>query len=205
VHRKTDRKWREGEELTEERMPMITKEQYREAVDYASDMFRGAGIAITPQEKESIEVADFGLGILEDVGLQLLVYVNTERCCAKEMVLRPFQTCPEHRHANGIENGVSYVGKEETFRVRRGTCYLYVDGEGRKEDIKAKIPPTPVTVFREIVLHEGEQYTLHPDTNHWFQAGDEGAVISEFSTKSRDDSDLFTDERIKRIPEVEEI
>jgi D-lyxose ketol-isomerase len=119
------------------------------------------------------------------------------------MVLRPFQTCPEHRHANGIENGVSYVGKEETFRVRRGTCYLYVDGDGRKEDIKATIPPTKVTVFREIVLREGEQYTLHPNTKHWFQAGGEGAVISEFSTKSRDESDLFTDERIKRIPEVE--
>ncbi len=182
---------------------MITKEQYNAAVDYTAEAFKKAGIVITPEERGRIEVADFGLGMLEEVGLQLLVYVNTERCCAKEMVLRPFQTCPEHRHANGVENGVPYVGKEETFRVRRGTCYLYVDGEGEKDKIKAKIPPTPVTVFREIVLHEGDQYTMHPDTNHWFQAGEEGAIISEFSTKSRDESDLFTDERIKRIPEVE--
>ena len=44
---------------------------------------------------------------------------------------------------------------------------------------------------------------MHPDTNHWFQAGPEGAIVSEFSTKSRDEADVFTDERIKRIPEVE--
>ena len=183
---------------------MITREQHEKAVDFTVEAFASAGIAITPDERRRIEVADFGLGMLDEVGLQLLVYVNTERCCAKEMVLKPFQTCPEHRHANGIENGVSYVGKEETFRVRRGSCYLYVDGDGDMTAIKAKIPPTPVTVFHEIVLNEGDQYTLRPDTNHWFQAGSEGAIISEFSTKSRDESDIFTDKRIKRIPEVEE-
>jgi hypothetical protein len=37
-----------------------------------------------------------------------------------------------------------------------------------------------------------------PDTLHWFQAGDEGAVVSEFSTESRDDLDVFTDPRIRR-------
>lgn len=34
---------------------------------------------------------------LERTGLQLVTYVNTERCCAKEMVLFAGQTCPEHR------------------------------------------------------------------------------------------------------------
>ena len=182
---------------------MITQEQYREAVNYVVAAFDRAGIIITPEERAKIEVADFGLGLLNEVGLQLLVYVNTERCCAKEMVLKPFQTCPEHRHMDGVEGGKPYVGKEETFRVRRGTCYLYVDGAGDKNAIQAKLPPSPVTVFHEIVLHEGEQYTMHPNTNHWFQAGPEGAIISEFSTKSRDEADVFTDERIKRIPEVE--
>jgi D-lyxose ketol-isomerase len=33
---------------------------------------------------------------------------------------------------------------------------------------------------------------------HWFQAGPEGAVISEFSTQSRDEADVFTDPRIVR-------
>ncbi len=181
---------------------MISKEAYDASVDYVCKAFAAAGIVITETEKKAIEVADFGLGMLDEVGLQLLVYVNTERCCAKEMVLKPFQTCPEHRHMDGVEGGKPYVGKEETFRVRRGTCYLYVDGAGDKNAIKAKIPPSPVTVFREIILREGDQYTMRPNTNHWFQAGPEGAIVSEFSTKSRDEADVFTDERIKRIPEV---
>lgn len=182
---------------------MVTKKQYASAVEYTIKAFENAGIVITEEEKARIEVADLGLGILEDVGLQLLTYVNTEKCCAKEMVLMPYQTCPEHLHPDGIENGVKYEGKEETFRVRKGICYLYVSGEGKQEDIKARLPKTKVSVFHEIVLKEGEQYTLMPNTWHWFQAGPDGAIISEFSTKSRDESDIFTDERLVRAPEVE--
>lgn len=182
---------------------MVTKKQFANAVEYTLKMFEKAGIAITDEEKARIEVADLGLGILEDVGLQILTYVNTEKCCAKEMVLMPYQTCPEHLHPDGEENGVKYEGKEETFRVRKGICYLYVTGEGKQEDIKARLPKTKVSVFHEIVLREGEQYTLMPNTWHWFQAGPDGAIISEFSTKSRDETDIFTDERLKRAPEVE--
>ena len=184
---------------------MLTKQQYEGLAAKTLEYFRKAGIVITEEEAKNVEVADFGLCDSEHVGLQLLVYVNTEKVCAKEMVLLPFQTCPEHIHVSGVdENGKPFEGKEETFRVRKGTCYLYVSGEGKKEDIKAKIPPTPVTVFHEIVLHAGEQYTLYPNTWHWFQAGEEGAIISEFSTKSRDEYDVFTDKRIKRIPEIGE-
>jgi len=43
-----------------------------------------------------------------------------------------------------------------------------------------------------------------PNTLHWFQAGPEGAVISEFSTRSRDEADIFSDPDIKRIPEIVE-
>ena len=182
---------------------MLTKKQYEDDVQYVVEEFKKAGIIITEEEKKKIEVADFGLGIVEKVGLQLLTYVNTEKCCAKEMVLRPYQTCPEHTHCDGVENGVPYAGKEETFRCRKGEVYLYVSGKGKKEDIKAKISETKVTVFHEIVLKEGEQYTMYPNTKHWFQAGANGAIISEFSTKSRDESDIFEDERISRIPEVE--
>jgi len=42
------------------------------------------------------------------------------------------------------------------------------------------------------------------DTLHWFQAGEEGAIVSEFSSTSRDESDIFTDLRIRRVPEVVE-
>jgi D-lyxose ketol-isomerase len=174
---------------------MVAKNEYEQTVQNTAAAFKSAGIVITAAERAKIEVADFGLGDLKNVGLQLLTYVNTERVCAKEMYLAPFQTCPEHRHPN-VDGR---LGKEETFRCRKGTVYLYVPGEGTA-NIKAKLPPTDVTVFHEIILNGGEQYTLFPDTLHWFQAGADGAVISEFSTESRDGSDIFTDKRIKRIP-----
>jgi len=168
----------------------------RDAIAY----FEKAGIKLTDTEKENIEVADFGLNRVRNVGLQLVTYINTERVCAKEMVLFPGQSCPEHKHVDSY----GCEGKEETFRCRFGKVYLYVDGEGAKESIQAKLPESKVTVFHEIVLEPGQQYTLYPGTNHWFQGGPEGAVVSEFSTRSTDETDVFTDPAIVRMPVIEE-
>jgi D-lyxose ketol-isomerase len=55
------------------------------------------------------------------------------------------------------------------------------------------------SVYHEIILLPGDQYTIDKNTLHWFQAGGEGAVISEFSSPSDDKSDIFTDLRIKRV------
>ena len=157
------------------------------------EFFEKAGIVITQQEAERIEIADFGLGQLETTGLQILTYVNTERCCAKELVLFPGQTCPEHRHPDADGK----PGKEETFRCRYGKVYLYVEGE--ETTSRGTCPPAgEYTVFHEIVLTPGKQYTLSPNTKHWFKAGEQGAVVSEFSTKSTDECDVFTDPRIVR-------
>ena len=114
-----------------------------------------------------------------EIGLQLLVYVNTDRYCAKELVLSPGQPCPEHRHPpfDGTP------GKEETFRCRRGSVELVVDG--RAHD-----------------LAPGDQFTIPPDTLHWFRAGEEGAVVTEFSSTSRDDLDVLADSAIVRAPQV---
>jgi len=138
-------------------------------------MLADAGIVLTPAERDAIEVADFGLSRLREEGLMVLVYVNTDRYCAKELVLYPAQTCPEHRHPP-FDGG---SGKEETFRCRRGLVRLHVDG-------------------RELVLRPGEQFTIPPDTLHSFTAGPEGAVVSEFSSTSRDDLDVFTDPQVQR-------
>jgi D-lyxose ketol-isomerase len=67
-----------------------------------------------------------------------------------------------------------------SFRCRTGSVTLWVDGHD------------------EVLLHPGEQFTIPPDTLHWFRGGDEGAIVSEFSTRSRDDTDVFTDPRIRR-------
>ncbi len=112
----------------------------------------------------------------------------------------PRQTCPEHRHPT-IRGK---PGKEETFRCRWGIVYLYVPGEPTRSP--GARPPSggesAYTVFHEVRLRPGEQYTLMPDTLHWFQSGPEGAVISEFSTTSTDEADVFTDQEISRITKV---
>ena len=179
---------------------IMTREVYNKQVKRALSYYKKAKIVLTDEEKARIEVADFGLCDVENIGLEILTYINTDRVCAKEMVLTPYQTCPEHKHI-GTDGK---KGKEETFRVRYGRCFLYVEGEGKKENMKAKEKNTTLTVFKEILLNEGEQYTIYPNTLHWFQADKTGAVISEFSTRSTDETDVFTDERIIRETKVED-
>lgn len=174
----------------------ITRAQERTA-----EVLKLSGIVLTDNEIRNIEVAGFGLDQLEVQGLELITYVNTDRYCAKELVLFPGQTCPEHLHPP-IGND---PGKMETFRCRSGSVLLYVEGDAAS-NLKAIIPAGSeayYTVFHEIELHPGEQYTIEPGIKHWFQAGDQGAVVSEFSSTSRDEYDIFTDPRIERIPVIE--
>jgi len=179
---------------------MLTREVFERAQVRAAEALAQAHIVITPEERTNIEVADFGLNDLAHIGLEVVVYVNTDRCCAKELVMFPGQICPEHRHPplDGKP------GKEETFRCRAGEVYLYVPGEPVVTP-KAVVPDARLayfTVWHEVVLQPGEQYTLQPDTLHWFQAGPNGAIVSEFSTRSVDEADIFTDPEINRLPEV---
>lgn len=176
---------------------MLTTKYQKKWKQEALVYFDKAGIVLTEDEKEQIEIADFGLDEFAISGLAIVTYVNTARVCAKEMVLLPGQTCPEHRHP-AVDGK---PGKEETFRCRYGTVYLYVPGPATANP-SCKPPEhrsSSYQVFHEIVLQPGEQYTLLPDTPHWFQAGPEGAVVSEFSTTSRDDCDIFTDPDIQRV------
>jgi len=182
---------------------LLAKQTVQKLRARTRDFLAKANIVITDEEFSTVEIADFGLGDIERTGLQLLTYVNTDRYCAKELVLFPHQTCPEHRHPPRVGGE---PGKEETFRCRYGKVYLYVEGEPTPNPQVR--PPAGdekyYTVWHEIVLSPGEQYTLPPNTLHWFQAGPEGAIVSEFSSSSDDASDIFTDPRIKRIPELTE-
>lgn len=158
---------------------MLTRAQIDEARGFALAALADAGVVVRDDEVARLEISDFGLGDLATTGLQILVYVNTDRVCAKELVMMPGQICPEHMHVgDGAE-----PGKEETFRVRTGEVRLFVEGD-------------------EIVLHPGDQHTILPDTRHWFQAGPEGAIVTEFSTRSTDERDVFTDPDIRRITVV---
>ena len=179
---------------------MLTHTQIEEAQTRAAAALAAAGIVLTPAEQRGIEIADFGLSDLERYGLEVVTYINTKRVCAKELVLFPHQNCPEHRHPpfDGTP------GKEETFRCRRGRVYLYTEGEPTAEPAckPSRATSGVYTVWHEIVLDPGEQHTIPPGTLHWFQAGADGAVVSEFSTESRDELDIFTDPEIGRATVV---
>lgn len=161
--------------------------------------FEKSGLIFTDEELNSIEYADFGLKQIEREGLNLIVYINCPEYCAKEMVLLPEQTCPQHKHPprEGSE------GKKETFRIRQGEVYLFVDDSSLTE---AHYDEQVIADKREfysiktgIKLVAGEQYTILPNTLHWFKAGPTGAIVSEFSSNSDDASDIFTDPAIVRV------
>ena len=178
---------------------MLTPPELSAARRRTAATLRQAGIVLTDAEQAHIEVTDVGLGRFAQIGLSLVVYINTERCCSKELVLLPRQNFPEHRHPPLPQ--FSDPGKEETFRCRWGTVYLYVAGTPAA---KARVKPPAdraahYTVWHEVILKPGMQYTIAPDTLHWFQAGAQGAIVSEFSTRSRDEFDIFTDPDIRRV------
>lgn len=179
---------------------MIKRKDYEEYKRRTAQMLRDANIVITDAEVKEIEIADFGLSRFEEMGLAILVYINTDRVCAKDLMMLPNQNCVEHRHPE-VDG---QPGKEETFRCRWGKVYLYVPGD-KTESPKGNPPADKVgcyTCWHEIELNPGDQYLMMPDTPHWFQAGPEGAVISEFSSKSRDELDVFTDQDVKRSTEI---
>lgn len=186
--------------------PSMTKIAFTEYRLQAAAAMRAAGLVLRDDEADALEIADFGLQRFPEIGLAIHTYVNTDRCCAKELMMMPGQMCPEHRHPP-LDGD---PGKEETFRVRTGEVFLYLPGHkqqsGEREAALQRVPADKhdsVTMFRCVHLRPGEQYTLKPNTPHWFVAGPQGAIVSEFSTRSRDEADVFTDASIQRVPDAE--
>jgi len=175
----------------------MMQQHIREQQKKVAKMMKDKGIILTVQEQENIEITDIGLGDFYKEGMGVVTYVNNENYCAKELVLFPNQTFPEHNHPP-VEG---FMGKRETFRCRFGKVYLYVEGESTQV-IQAMIPAPSKDYYRvmhEVVLLPGQQYTIEPNTWHWFQAGSEGAIVSEFSTSSRDELDIFRNPRVVRV------
>jgi len=178
---------------------MLMKQQQQQARRQAGEMIGRAGIHVTDQEAEGIEVVDFGLSRLEKEGVQVLTLVQTERISVKVLALFPNQTEPEHWHPPVAGD----PGKEETVRVISGTLFFYIPGENTfKEGFLVKGKEHCYTMRHEIVMRPGDQITLAPGVKHWFQARDEGVVMYSFSTIARDALDQFTDKEIVRITKI---
>jgi D-lyxose ketol-isomerase len=178
---------------------MITRAEQRKARERAAQMITQSGISITDEEKDKIEVVDFGLSRLEIEGVQVLTLVQTERISVKVLAMLPNQTEPEHWHPP-VGND---PGKEETLRVVAGTVYFYVQGENSlKHGFLVKNKEEYYPLRHEIILKPGDQITMQPGEKHWFQARDDGAVMYSFSSVARDALDQFTDPDIVRIVKV---
>jgi len=175
---------------------MITRQEQESARQRAAEIVRKAGVFVRPDELQQMEIADFGLSELETSGAQILTLVDTDQIAAKMLIMFPYQTEPEHTHVPIGE----YKGKEETIRCEWGVLHLFVPGEPTPSPQVS--PPAhrreTYTVWHEIVMQPGEQVTLEPGTPHWFQGGEEGALIWSFSTKVTDNKDVFTDTDIRR-------
>lgn len=178
---------------------MLNRKEFNDAQKKAAEMIKKSGIKITEEEMNRIDVVDFGLSDLLKEGAQILTFFNTLRVSAKVIALFPKQTEPEHWHPAVGDD----PGKEETIRVVDGTVYFYVPGE---ENLLHGLVPEGkeayYTVRHEMIMKPGDQITLEPGTKHWFQAGNEGAVMYTFSTCARDVLDRFTDPNIVRETKI---
>ncbi|MFC1714467.1 D-lyxose/D-mannose family sugar isomerase [Candidatus Poribacteria bacterium] len=174
---------------------MLTRAEYKNAQERAAEMIQNAGIVIKDVEAAEIRVADFGLSNLEVEGAQILTFFATERLSAKVIALFPGQILPEHWHPP-VEDD---PGKQEIIRIIDGTTYIYISGE---DTLKSGTIPSgkenAYTCRHEVVMRPGDQLILEPGTKHWFQAGDDGAVMYSFSTCVRDALDGFTDPEVVR-------
>lgn len=180
---------------------MLTKSDYKAAQHRAAAMIREAGVCITDAEAQKVEVADFGLSRLAVEGAQILTFVATSRIAVKVVALFPNQTLPEHWHPRVGDD----PGKEETVKVVWGTLWLYIPGDDNM--CEGTIPSGKENVYtarHELIFKPGDQMTLEPGTKHWFQAGDEGAVLYSFSTVARDVLDGFTDPNIERVTRIQD-
>lgn len=174
---------------------MLTRTEHKNAQERAAEMIRKAGIRISAEEADGISVVDFGISNLKVEGAQIITFFATDRISAKVIALFPNQTLPEHWHPP-VEDD---PGKQEIIRIIDGTVYFYILGEDTLKS--ATIPVGKENVYtcrHEVVMKEGDQLILEPGTKHWFQAGEEGAVMYSFSTCVRDALDGFTDSKVVR-------
>ena len=132
--------------------------------------------------REQLWVSDYGTGQFTKLGLGAIMFLNDEedRFMVMDLYLLPNQMLPEHYHLP-TEKGVA---KLEGWLVRYGLSYVYGEGDGDPENIKAKIPACHMngtaSVYNEVILRPGETTKLNRATaRHWQFAGPEGAIITE--------------------------
>ncbi|MEM2134033.1 MAG: hypothetical protein QXG44_04230 [Candidatus Jordarchaeaceae archaeon] len=113
---------------------------------------------------------------------------------------------PEKENTPIPKKGILIPGKQEYFHTIKGTGSMFVPGKPTDK------PTYPIpeehrphtTALHEVFLEPGVGFHLAANTPHSVVAGPEGLIVVEFSLKSRDALDIFTNPKIDRITHVEE-
>ena len=161
-----------------------------EVLKEARDLLAKSGFPLTPEELDSLQANDFGLGDLRKEGFQFIDILLSPRVRITLMAVLPNQTLPQHVHPPYDGE----PGKEETIRVIYGQGRVGINGG--KESPGILIPKGKekyYTARQVITLEPGEQFTVEPTVVHWFQAGDEGMVCICFQNRVDEMKNRFFD------------
>lgn len=156
----------------------------------AEALIAASGFPLTASDRARLEANDFGLGNLRVEGFVFTDLLLSPRVRVTLLVLLPGQTLPQHLHPP-YQNE---PGKEETLRVLYGQARVYVRG-----DPSGPSPRIPAgkeayyTARQGLALEVGEQFTVPPNTEHWFQASDQGAVCLAFQNRVDELKNRFYD------------
>jgi D-lyxose ketol-isomerase len=154
------------------------------------ELIRRSGFPVTAGEREALEVNDFGLKNMPHEGFAFIDLLRSPRLRITLLVLLPNQSLPQHVHPPYEEE----QGKEETIRVLFGQTKVYVKGGATNPAMV--IPAGKVSYYtarQEISMIAGEQYTVAPGIEHWFQGGPEGSVNICFQNRVDENRNLFWD------------
>lgn len=176
---------------------MLSEYQKKEIRKKALIMFKKAHIPLTQEEKNRIQIVDYQTIDFYIIGAVMLTVINTERYGGRYILFFPGQSCAQHWHPD--VGGIA--GKEETFRLLWGNLYAYSKGQSDFE-IHAKIPEGKegfYTCRKEVEMNPGDQFTTSLHSQHWFQAGEKGAIGLEVSSRIRDEYDQASDPDLKGV------
>lgn len=160
-------------------------------------LFQYSGFPITDAEWEAMEINDFGLGNLHTEGFAFIDILRSERLRITLIALLPDQALPQHLHPPYDGE----PGKEETLRVLSGQTRVYIEGNAATPGMPIPAGKEPFYTARwQICLNPGEQYTVPPNIEHWFQGGPEGSVNICFQNRVDETKNLFRDPQSSGCP-----
>jgi D-lyxose ketol-isomerase len=143
-------------------------------------------------------VADFNLKKFPEAGMAGIFWViNMEHnYTGVDMFLLPGQSIPEHWHVSTDNAGAKF----ESSHVRYGSIILFTEGN-EIPGVEERIPSFQKDVVKarkEKILLAGDVGSAEKEgEKHWFMAGPEGAIITEYATAHDGAGVRFSDSSIK--------